>query len=133
MSKADLQKTFESVARAGLSRAKKRDVVVVARAVWHEDFVPDLYSLRGQGRKDGGYLVDYLSRFSVLPKEKRRHLSTLAKEFRPHGDLDSLKGAGADPLSLLWGATSDLNEYVNDLLPMQTRHYARAHKNGHPG
>lgn len=125
MSKVNLQACFERVARTGLSAAKAEDVASLAHALWHEGFSPNFKNLSGQGVLDAGYLVDFLSRFDTLPREKRVAMHKLATSYRP--PVFVMKASkGVDSLARAWGASSDLSRFMKDLLPMQTRHYKSA-------
>lgn len=120
------QQTLERVATVGLVRAREEDVLSVARALWHEGFVPDFANLTEAQQREAGYLVGRLARFNVVERERKAVLLKSVERIKSNlAPVARSAGRVNDPLADELGATGDLGRFMVKLLPMQTRHFVR--------
>lgn len=119
-----LERNLREVCRQGLANANSRLLQDVAEQLWYSDEVPKLTLVQPSFRRDAGYLVDKLSRFNVLGKARKLALIGAVRPFMQQ-QSQPVNKACRDPLALEWGASTDLTRRMKELMPLQTRHYAR--------
>lgn len=122
-SRRDLQRRLTRLAQQGLRLASRDDVVLLADAIWYGGFTPQLKGLSEKAVREAGYVVERLARFNVLPKARKEELRAAVRPYRPSFKTGNLPGQ--DVLASIWGASADLSRFFEDLLPLQTRQYAR--------
>ena len=116
----DMQRVLSQIAAGGLSTANASDVVTVAYAIWHHEHTPHLTPFLGLPfAADAAFLVDRLSRFNCLSRDRKIQLLTMLSSFKPARciPIELLH----DPLAMLWGASRDLKELISAARPLQSR------------
>lgn len=121
--KHDYEAMLVELARQGVARVSPAILQQVAEGLWYEKKVPDLSRVPVRYRRDAGYVVDRLLRFNVLSKEQKLAVLRALEPFKPKEAGSSM--ACRDPLALAWGAQADLTSRFPELMPLQTRQYAR--------
>lgn len=121
-SSAEFENVLGQLVGRGFARADAGLLREVAERLWYDHTVPDLSKVPSSLRADAGYLVDRLSRFNVLSRSQKLAVLSALSPFKPAQPKAS---ACKDPLALAWGASSDLTARLAELMPYQTRQYAR--------
>ena len=119
----EFAKALATLCSEGLARVDTDLLIRVAVTVWYSRFIPDLSNVPEPCRADIGYLLDRLSRFNIMSKERKLELLASLVPYKPES-LPATTSACKDTLAIAWGASADLMPFVDDLLPYQTRHYA---------
>lgn len=117
---------LKRVAQKGLSQASSRDVGRLAEAVWYGNTVPDLRELSSAALRDAAYLVDRLARYNVVSVERQKQLLEVLKTVPSSNESATSSPQTRDRLAQKWGASADLHQFSDVLLPLQTRHAALA-------
>jgi hypothetical protein len=121
----DTNAVLLAVAKQGLLASSTDEIVKLACAYWHEDFLPDIDSaklLPAEQQKVIGYLTEFFSTFNVVEKKRAIELVGLAHELKnqiaPIGN-----DSNADEIAGEWGLAENLNDFHKDIIFYQTRHY----------
>jgi len=107
----------------GLARMDPALLLRVALTVWYTSLIPDLGKVPAADRADIGYLLDRLSRFNIMSKQRKLDLLGSLAPYKPISPPATMS-ACKDVLAIEWGASADMMPFVEELLPYQTRHYA---------
>ena len=107
----------------GLARMDTELLLRVAVTVWYTSLIPDLGKVPEAFRADIGYLLDRLSRFNIMSKQRKLDLLGSLAPYKPACPPTTVSTC-KDTLAIAWGASADLMPFVEELLPYQTRHYA---------
>ena len=129
------QQAFNEIVQTRLTDLPSEPLVIVALAVWYEDFVPDITILAGITEiKRAGYLLEKLMTFHCVTRAVRlsitRTINELIRnasghiELLPMESILNVKQFSGDGLALRWRLTEDLHLQVQDLLPYQARTYS---------
>lgn len=125
MSNLVLNAAFARMCNAGLANACKDDVVTVAVGMWHFGQLPETKGLSGEALKVGAFVLDRLSRFACVSLEFKnkvfKFLDELASKVEKFVSLAATH-VKMDKLAEKWGVSTDLREFMRELLPLQTRH-----------
>lgn len=116
----DMQRALSQIAHGGLATVNSSDVVKVAYAMWHQLLTPQLNPFLGLPfAADAAFLVDRLTRFNCVSRERKIQLLTMLGSFKPARcvPVEPLQ----DPLAVQWGASRDLKELISASLPLQSR------------
>lgn len=123
----DTQSLLEKVAAQGLSASSKDEIVLLARAYWHEGFVPDLdrvLRLPSDRQKLAGYLTEFFSMFYCMEEERALALAEVARRIKAAA-TPRLAENNKDQLAAEWGLVDTINVFLPDILPYQKRHYRK--------
>ena len=110
----------------GLESANPQDVIDAAIEVWYSPQLPTFDTLDPSQLRTFGYLLDRLSRFHCVAKSRKQQLQNLIEPLR-HNIAMAPATSGAikvDELAVQWELGVDLSQFIKELLPYQTRHYA---------
>lgn len=121
----NLTELIVELGHQGLVHAETALVVQIAKAMWYSTEIPNLEEMSEVYRNDVGYVIDRLARFNVVPKGRKLQLLAAIEPFRCKSE-NSMPRLCKDPLAVEWGATGDLSRFIPDLMPLQTRHYAKS-------
>ncbi|HBM7601450.1 hypothetical protein ACWYXD_14180 [Enterobacter roggenkampii] len=125
MTNATLNVAFSRMCNAGLENASKEDVVTVATALWHHNQVPEMNGLSYEAMKVGAFVLDRLARFACVSLEFKNKIFKYLNELREKVSVLANKeyySAKLDKLAAKWGCKADLREFMQELMPLQTRH-----------
>ncbi|MCE0494664.1 hypothetical protein [Vibrio salinus] len=122
------QQAFDRLVTNDFRHASIDDVKIVAIAIWHEDFIPDVNDLDSvDSAKAACYVIDKLMRFNCVDGEQQKKLinvlNSVSRRFELIPLLDLERNQGLDLLARKWGLKSDLKLMTRKLLYYQTRHY----------
>ncbi|GLS25905.1 hypothetical protein [Marinibactrum halimedae] len=120
-----INKAFKKVIQSELKDASTEDVILIATAIWHEGFVPDIAWLESLSIEDqciAGYITEFLAGFNVICKEEREHLLSVSKHFSSNAK-NIAPNKNRDELATQWGVAHDLTPYFEHIAHLQTRHY----------
>lgn len=113
------------VAEQGLNSSTREEFIALACAYWHEDFFPDMASVKNLPHKQQliiGYLTEFFSTFNVVEKERAIRLvefsNALKNQLKPVSNDNN-----ADEIAAEWGLAENINEHHQHILFYQTRHY----------
>ena len=134
------QQAFNKIVQTRLTDIPSELLVIVALAIWYEDFVPDITRLTEITKiKRAGYLLEKLMSFHCVARGVRLTITPaineLIRKASDHIDLLPIESVlitkqfSGDGLALRWGLTEDIHVQVQDLLPYQTRTYAQGISN----
>jgi hypothetical protein len=136
MDSTTLQQLFEEICEFKITRYQAQSkLLVLARAIWHNDFIPNLFRLKEDtARRRGAYLIDFFSRFPVLSDKQanklRKQLGTNLRQQLPSVCPNSQVTfypddvPGYDEVAHLWGLANGLRpSKVPGLLNLQRRAY----------
>ena len=129
------QQAFIKIVQNRLTEIPSEPLVIVALAVWYEDFVPDITRLTGITEiKRAGYLLEKLMTFHCTTRGVRCALAATIDELirkvsnyvelLPIESILNVKQFEGDGLALRWRINEDLRRQVQVILPFQTRQYA---------
>jgi hypothetical protein len=140
MNSTTLQQLFEDISEFQMTRYQAQSkLLVLARAVWHNDFTPNLSLLIDPTtRRRGAYLIDFLSRFPVMSDTRanqlRKQLDAVQKQLpsvSPNSQITFYPGdiPGHDEVAHLWGLANGLRpSKVPGLLNLQRRAYLTSNR-----
>lgn len=121
----DTSTVLLKLAKQGLLASSTDEIIKIACAYWHEDFLPDIDSaklLPVEQQKIIGYLTEFFSTFNIVEKDRAIKLVGLAQELKkqisPAGN-----DSNEDEIAAEWGLAENLNDFHKDILFYQTRHY----------
>lgn len=134
--KNQAQQAFKEIVQNRLTDIPSEPLVMVAVAVWYEDFVPDITGLSGINEvARAGYLLEKLMTFHCVTRDVRLALTSTVEELiqNASSEIDllpkemilKLKQFSGDGLALRWRLKEDIHRQVQDLLPYQGRTYSR--------
>lgn len=134
--KNQAQQAFNEIVQNRLTDIPSEPLVMVAVAVWYEDFVPDITELSGINEvARAGYLLEKLMTFHCVTRDVRLSITPtineLVREASSHIELLpvesilNVKQFSGDGLALRWRLGEDIHRQVQDLLPYQKRAYDR--------
>jgi len=129
------QQAFNEIVQNRLTDIPSEPLIIVAVAIWYEDFVPDITRLTEIEKiARAGYLLEKLMTFQCVTRVVRLALTPTIEELirkassevelLPKESILNLKQFSGDGLALRWRLTEDINLQVQDLLPYQTRTYS---------
>ena len=129
------QQAFNEIVQNRLTDIPSEPLVMVAVAVWYEDFVPDITGLSGINEvARAGYLLEKLMTFHCVTRDVRLALTSTVEELiqNASSEIDllpkemilKLKQFSGDGLALRWRLKEDIHRQVQDLLPYQGRTYS---------
>jgi hypothetical protein len=121
----DTSSVLNKVARQGLSASSLDEIIKLACAYWHEGFLPDIDSsklLPVEQQQIIGYLTEFFSTFNIVEKERAIKLVGLAYELK-NQITPVVNDSNADEIAAEWGLADNLNDFHQDILFYQTRHY----------
>lgn len=130
------QYAFNQIVQNRLSEVPSEPLVIVALAIWFEDFVPDITRLNGiKEITRAGYLLEKLMTFHCVTRVVRLLISPKINELvrqasdyielLPMESILNVKLTGGDALASRWHLNENINRQVQDLLPYQTRTYVQ--------
>ncbi len=133
--KNQAQQAFNEIVQNRLTDIPSEPLVMVAVAVWYEDFVPDITGLSGINEvARAGYLLEKLMTFHCVTRDVRLSITPtineLVREASSHIELLpvesilNVKQFSGDGLALRWRLGEDIHRQVQDLLPYQVRTYS---------
>ena len=133
--KNQAQQAFNEIVQNRLTDIPSEPLIIVAVAIWYEDFVPDITRLTEIEKiARAGYLLEKLMTFQCVTRVVRLALTPTIEELirkassevelLPKESILNLKQFSGDGLALRWRLTEDINLQVQDLLPYQTRTYS---------
>ena len=133
--KNQAQQAFDEIVQNRLTEIPSEPLVIVALAVWYEDFVPDITRLTGITEiKGAGYLLEKLMTFHCVTRAVRLSLTPTVDELIQNASSEielipkemilKLKQFSGDGLALRWRLKEDIHRQVQDLLPYQVRTYS---------
>lgn len=108
-----------------LSEASSKEIVEIACAYWHEQFLPelkDIESLPLEQQKVIGYMTEFFSTFNCVDKEQAMKLINIANTIKKHIQPFQ-SSSNTDEIAAEWGLIENLNNFHKDILQYQTRHY----------
>ena len=126
MSTVSTEEVLIRIAASGLSKAAKEDVVQLACAIWHEEYVPSVeFILRREKEEQRtiGYLTEFLAAFEVLSLVQIKTLVRVAEEVKEQLHPQYKEVRGLDDIANEWGMDVGINDYLEHILFYQTRHY----------
>ncbi len=91
-------------------------LIRVAVTVWYSSHIPNLGKVPEPCRADIGYLLDRLSRFNIMSKERKLELLASLEPYRP-ASPPATESQCKDVRAIEWGACADLMPFVEELLP----------------
>ncbi|OIQ80674.1 hypothetical protein GALL_375710 [mine drainage metagenome] len=112
-------KALAKVARRGLRHVDVGSVRTTALAVWYGRGSLDLDHATGPHRGDAVSLVERLSYYNVVPQERKRYLLQEVRRLRADAGMNETP---ADEFGRAF------LQFLPDLQPLQTRHYAEGMK-----
>lgn len=124
MSNLAFNAAFTRMCNAGLENACKDDVVTVAVGVWHYGQLPETKHLSEEALKVGAFVLDRLSRFACVSVEFKNKVFKFLDELVSKFDKfvsSATTHIKMDKLAEKWGVSTDLREFMRELLPLQTR------------
>lgn len=120
----NIQLTLENVAQQGLLKSSSDEMMLLACAFWHEDFLPDLLRIEAlpvNDQKIIGYLIKFFSAFNCIGENRAAELADLSEKIRVR--VKPLPSDNVDDFAAQWGLAENINPFLPDILHMQTRHY----------
>ena len=122
------QQAFNEIVQNRLTDIPSEPLIIVAVAIWYEDFVPDITRLTEIEKiARAGYLLEKLMTFQCVTRVVRLALTPTIEELirkassevelLPKESILNLKQFSGDGLALRWRLTEDINLQVQDLLP----------------
>ena len=133
--KYQAQQAFNEIVQNRLTDIPSEPLVMVAVAVWYEDFVPDITGMSGINEvARAGYLLEKLMTFNCVTRDVRLALTSTVEELIQNASSEiellpkemilKLKQFSGDGLALRWRLKEDIHRQVQDLLPYQGRTYS---------
>jgi hypothetical protein len=133
------QQSFNEIVQNRLTDIPSEPLIIVALAVWYEDFVPDITQLTEiMEITRAGYLLEKLLTFHCVTRVVRLSITPTIDELvrRASGHIELLplesilkvKQFSGDGLALRWRLPEDIHLQVQDLLPYQVRTYSHNRK-----
>lgn len=130
------QQAFNTLVQNRLSDTPSEPFITVAVAIWYEEFVPDITQLSEvEEIARAGYLLEKLMTFHCSTREVKCALAptidelirkaSIHIELLPIESILSIKQYDGDGLALRWRIKEDVRQQIQDILPFQTRQYAR--------
>ena len=126
---------LKKIAEHGIENSSSKDIIQIACAYWHDDFLPDnkeIDSLPLKQQQIIGYITEFFSTFNCVEKERALMLVQFANKIK-----DTVKPApkpsNTDEIAAEWGLTENLNKYHKDIMFYQTRHYQLGHEKSAQG
>ncbi len=130
------QQAFNEIVQNRLTYIPSEPLVIVALAIWYEDFIPDITQISEiKELTRAGYVLEKLMTFHCVTRDVRLSITPtingLVREASNHIELlpvESIlntKQFSGDGLALRWRLKEDIHRQVQDLLPYQTRTYSR--------
>ena len=122
----DVHNALSRVAASRLLDTPVEDLVMVALAVWHEGFVPDVAWVCRLDKKSQcvvGYTIEFLAGFNVLCHEEREKLLQFSCDLKFSCSANIEPDDYRDELATEWGLEHDLTPYFEHIAHFQTRHY----------
>jgi hypothetical protein len=113
------------VAKQGLLASSADEIVQLACAYWHENFMPDIVYAKHlpiEEQRIIGYLTEFFSTFNVVEKERTIKLVALANELKEQIN-PVFNDQNMDEIAAEWGMDENLNDFHKHFLFYQTRHY----------
>lgn len=125
------QELLEKISHHGLDSSSKEEIIRLACAYWHEDFLPDIGRILKLGReqqKRAGYLTELFSMYHCVDESRALQLVALAHRIKtrakpPHNNNNP------DQIAAEWGLVENINPFLGDILYYQTRHYKHIPEN----
>jgi|TARA_Y100001001_G_scaffold117522_1_gene115343 hypothetical protein len=128
------QQAFNEVVQSRLSDISSEPLIIVALAIWYEDFIPDITQLtRINEIARAGYVLEKLMTFHCVTRDVRLSITPTINELireasshiklLPIGSILNVKQFSGDGLALRWRLREDIHRQVQDLLPYQGRTY----------
>lgn len=121
----DIQAVLEKVAQQGLAATSGDEIMLLACAYWHENFNPDLARVKQltiQEQKVIGYLTKYFSAFNCIDEPHALELIDAANQIKAWAK-PTISKDNDDDFAAEWGLADNINQFLPDILFMQTRHY----------
>ncbi len=133
-STSEAQQAFNEVVQNRLSDICSEPLIIVALAIWYEDFIPDITQLtRINEIARAGYVLEKLMTFHCVTRDVRLSITPTINELireasshiklLPIGSILNVKQFSGDGLALRWRLREDIHRQVQDLLPYQVRTY----------
>ncbi len=125
------QELLEKISHQGLVSSTKEEIIRLACAYWHEDFLPDtdrLLKLGVEQQKRAGYLTERFSLYHCVNESRALQLVELA--YRIKARVNPIhNNNNPDQVAAEWGLVENINPFLGDILYYQTRHYQHTPNN----
>jgi hypothetical protein len=119
-----LQAAFESLVENPDTTSSNEYLKALAIGLWFENFTPDIKSLNGADAAQAGFMLDKLTRFNCLNRQRKDFLRDNLLSVLLQRKSATQELASTDRLAVDWGAKRDMKQQFRALLSYQTRHYA---------
>lgn len=119
------QELLEKIGKQGLAATTKDEMVRLACAYWHEDFLPDInhiMSFSTEEQRIMGYLTEFFASFHCVEESRIKKLVELANRIKSVLN-PAITTNGPDEIAAEWGVTDNMDRFLDDILFYQTRHY----------
>lgn len=116
---------LKKIAKHGIEDSSKKDIIEMACAYWHDDFLPDLEKIQSlplEQQKIIGYITEFFSTFNCVEKDRAKKLVQISNKIKTAVKPVSTP-SNNDEIAAEWGLTENLNKFHKDILFYQTRHY----------
>ncbi len=120
----DLQHEFEALVKTPDKPSVGESLKSVALAIWYDNFIPDVKSLKGIDAAQAGYVLDKLTRYNCIETTQKGLLRTqLLSELKQNKGSSVTQNNARDMLVQEWGARVELKKEFRGLMGYQRRSY----------
>lgn len=122
----DIFPVIKNLTDDNLSSMSSDEIIQIACAYWHEDYVPDLDKIKKLNAKHQliiGYLTEFFSAFNCVGKERTSLLVDIAHQIKSWLEPE-VNPDNTDIIAGEWGLSNNINAFHADILYYQTRHFA---------